>query len=91
MLLQCERLADRGVNADVGAHACDLNVLQFWDTAGQERLESLGKMTLRGCHGALIVYNNYDDKSFQCAKRFIRMVQEVGSFCSGLGDFCPYT
>mmetsp|Transcript_20345 Transcript_20345/g.18484 ORF Transcript_20345/g.18484 Transcript_20345/m.18484 type:complete len:217 (+) Transcript_20345:30-680(+) len=42
-------------------------ILQIWDTAGQERFHqgSLGSSFYRGAHGALLVYDVNNEKSFE--------------------------
>ena len=42
-------------------------ILQIWDTAGQERFQQglLGSAFYRGSHGALLVYDVSNEKSFE--------------------------
>ncbi|MCQ2820970.1 MAG: GTP-binding protein, partial [archaeon] len=39
--------------------------VQIWDTSGEEKFKSLAKNFYRGSHGALLVYDITDEKSFK--------------------------
>lgn len=56
--------------------------LKIWDTAGQERYQSLCYSTLRGCHGAFIVFavNEECKDSIEEVGKYYEMYKDLGSF-----------
>ncbi|CAK5012548.1 unnamed protein product [Meloidogyne enterolobii] len=53
--------------------------LAIWDTAGQERFHALGPIYYRDSHGALLVYDITDRRSFERVKKWVEeLLQMLG-------------
>jgi Ras-related protein Rab-8A len=50
--------------------------LQLWDTAGQDRFRNIVSSYYRGIHGAIIVYDITDRKSFQHLNHWVKELRE---------------
>jgi small GTP-binding protein len=55
----------------LGAKEDQEMIIDIWDTAGQERYRQLNQAYIRGCHGALVIYDANDDSS-ECFKNIKR-------------------
>ncbi|GMS84088.1 hypothetical protein PENTCL1PPCAC_6263 [Pristionchus entomophagus] len=51
--------------------------LSIWDTAGQEKYHALGPIYYRGSHGALLVYDVTDAKSFDKVKMWVKELRRA--------------
>ncbi|CAJ0951501.1 unnamed protein product, partial [Mesorhabditis belari] len=59
---------------DLGDNHVDLDI---WDTAGQEKYHALGPIYYRGSHGALLIYDITDKRSFEKVKIWVRELQRA--------------
>ncbi|CAD8097052.1 unnamed protein product [Paramecium sonneborni] len=50
--------------------------MQIWDTAGQERFQALTQSHYKGAHGCIAVYDVTSERSFEDAKKFLKLVIE---------------
>ncbi|CAD8147574.1 unnamed protein product [Paramecium pentaurelia] len=50
--------------------------MQIWDTAGQERFQALTQSHYKGAHGCIAVYDVTCERSFEDAKKFLKLVIE---------------
>nr|CAI39302.1 rab_C52 [Paramecium tetraurelia] len=50
--------------------------MQIWDTAGQERFQALTQSHYKGAHGCIAVFDVTNERSFEDAKKFLKLVIE---------------
>mmetsp|Transcript_21416 Transcript_21416/g.48190 ORF Transcript_21416/g.48190 Transcript_21416/m.48190 type:complete len:212 (-) Transcript_21416:48-683(-) len=52
---------------------------EIWDTAGQERFRSLAPMYYRGASGAVVVYDQTSQVTFERAQEWVRQVMQTST------------
>ena len=53
--------------------------VQFWDTAGQEKYRSIAESYFRNAHGAVIVFDLTDKKSFENLEQWRQELTKTGN------------
>lgn len=78
------KFVDKHVSTVQAAFACKKIALEnkqielaIWDTAGQERYHSLGPIYYRDSHGALLVYDITDRRSFDRVKKWVAELKQM--------------
>ena len=82
MFLKFEEVSMPTTGVDICSKKVDLPRVgeikaNIWDTAGQERYKSTTELYFKDCHGAMIVFNITNEKSFDIALDRYKEIKEL--------------